>query len=225
MPPYTITFRQGQRLLSHRGSPVDAFKAFAALWPLHARPTESGNDQYLAHIWTAGGDASGWIPEIADPGHHIVAGEHPEQLLCCSPFCCCGFCDRYDKKRTLWALTPHESGTASAAETRCDSSQPVLLALCESLISVSLIFVQEKTPSCSGGAAGMGYFKVSYMEELLKNVNLRGADVKDYCQGSTDIFTGARPLFSSLFSFDDHLDLNFKVPLEERTLLSCCMMN
>lgn len=66
----------------------------------------------------------------------------------------------------------------------------------------------------------MGYFKVSYMEELLKNVNLRGADVKDYFQGSADIFTGARPLFSSLFSFDDRLDLNFKVPLEEAPALT-----
>lgn len=58
------------------------------------------------------------------------------------------------------------------------------------------------------------------MEELLKNINLRGADVKDYCQGSADIFTGARPLFSALFSFHDRLDLNFKVLLEEAPALT-----
>lgn len=36
----------------------------------------------------------------------------------------------------------------------------------------------------------------------------------DYYQGSTDMFTD-RPLFSALFSFDDHLELNFKVLREE----------
>lgn len=52
------------------------------------------------------------------------------------------------------------------------------------------------------------------MEEL-KNVKLRGAAVKDRCQGSADIFTGARrPLFSSLFSFDGRLDLNFQALVE-----------
>lgn len=95
-------FRQGHRLLSHRGSSADAFRAFAALWPLHAGPTESGNDQYLAHIWTAGGDASGWIPEITN--HPIVVEEHPERFLCYSPLFCCGFCDRYDEA-TLSSVT------------------------------------------------------------------------------------------------------------------------
>lgn len=62
------------------------------------------------------------------------------------------------------------------------------------------------------------------MEESFKKVNLRGDDVKDYCQGSAGIFIGARPLFSSLFSFDDRLDLNFKVLLEEapaHTVILC----
>lgn len=109
---------------------------------------------------------------------------------------------------------------ASAAGVRHVSSQPVLPDLRESLISVSSIFAQEKTRFCSDGAADTGYFKVTTFYMWRKKVNLREADVKGFCQGSADTFTGARPLFSSLFSFDDRLDLNFKALLEESPALT-----
>lgn len=49
-----------------------------------------------------------------------------------------------------------------------------------------------------------------------------GAFVQNYYQGSADIFTGgsSRPPFSSLFPFDDHLQLNVKALLEEAPALA-----